>query len=629
MKPAAIETFFATLRAANPMPVTELEYTSVFELLTAVLLSAHSASASEVVAGALKFSGRAVVLGEQSFGKGSVQVPFEVGEGALKLTVAKYLVPGDRSIHGTGITPDIGLQFVSATREQVNLYSGPRSARVVGRRGPPAQQPPQPPLAMRVLLPDASVPAKGDQTVTETPADVMEREPRQRAALLLRRAGHVRAADTLAAAADDLRELAEADDVALVEHLRAQGVDWRKGPPLADAGRGLRVEIAGGAAGLQAQAGEVLRMSVTVTNAGAQPATRLHVLTRSDDPNLDAHEQLVGRLEPGQSRTVHLAIRISVRHADLQLPLQVALVQDGTLLGSTDGALLTVHARPLPELSVRWRLDDADAAHPDGVLQPNERAALRLEVRNDGPGLAQVGYVVARVPGRGLLRVTEPRVRLGTLAPGATAVARLPLTVLPLADAPVGSRGVVAQRLPLELLLGDELLATERSEWLALPYVPEGTLPSSEREAFAAEAERWHAAPQIAVGVPADAASAANNRQAQPALAAAHDARAEVLQLPLPPLQGSCAMTLQGSARFDDALPWRRFVTVSVAGVKRFYQAGHGQPLVRFAAPLRFQPGLTTITIAAQAGARAGAERAVLVHCAGPTPAPRADKEPR
>jgi endonuclease-3 len=42
MKPAAIETFFATLKAANPMPVTELEYTSVFELLTAVLLSAQA-----------------------------------------------------------------------------------------------------------------------------------------------------------------------------------------------------------------------------------------------------------------------------------------------------------------------------------------------------------------------------------------------------------------------------------------------------------------------------------------------------------------------------------------------------------------------------------------------------------
>jgi endonuclease-3 len=42
MKPAAIETFFATLKAANPMPVTELEYTSVFELLSAVLLSAQA-----------------------------------------------------------------------------------------------------------------------------------------------------------------------------------------------------------------------------------------------------------------------------------------------------------------------------------------------------------------------------------------------------------------------------------------------------------------------------------------------------------------------------------------------------------------------------------------------------------
>jgi hypothetical protein len=56
-------------------------------------------------------------------------------------------------------------------------------------------------------------------------------------------------------------------------------------------------------------------------------------------------------------------------------------------------------------------------------------------------------------------------------------------------------------------------------------------------------------------------------------------------------------------------------VTVSVAGIKRFYGQGHGQSVLRFAAPLRFQPGLTTITIAAQAGPRRSAERNVLVHC--------------
>lgn len=76
-----------------------------------VLVNGGSASASEIVAGAVQDTGAGTLVGTKTYGKGSVQTLVRLGSDAVKLTIAKYLTPADRSINGVGIEPDVKVEY--------------------------------------------------------------------------------------------------------------------------------------------------------------------------------------------------------------------------------------------------------------------------------------------------------------------------------------------------------------------------------------------------------------------------------------------------------------------------------------------------------------------------------------
>jgi carboxyl-terminal processing protease len=119
-----------------------------------VLINGGSASASEIVAGALQDHRRAILLGTRSFGKGSVQTIVPVaGGGAMRLTTARYYTPSGRSIQAKGIDPDIVVEQAKIetvepnplARREENLRGALRNPNAPAT--PPAAAPTTPPTA--------------------------------------------------------------------------------------------------------------------------------------------------------------------------------------------------------------------------------------------------------------------------------------------------------------------------------------------------------------------------------------------------------------------------------------------------------------------------------------------------
>jgi carboxyl-terminal processing protease len=415
-----------------------------------VLVDGGSASASEIVAGALKNQDRALVVGQTTFGKGSVQLVFNdlPGGAALKLTIAQYLTPGDISIQGVGVTPDVELDPMTVDLVQMDLFQDEGNLKerdlrqTLGAGGIRVQAPPT--YNLKYSLPEsvrAEIRERGTTLDDEFVIDGPLRIARELAASM--KPGPRK--KQLEAVKDLIDVLQKRELADVTSELGRLGIDW-SAPP-SNYGFGAEPDLLDVSATIDrpeqvVTAGEGMNLVVKVTNRGKVPFYRLYGLTKSDAYYYDQREVVFGKVDPGQT----LERKVALGRCDVEgkkpgstkpVPLDARRVCKLPVDAPTRQDVLTIrfHAAqadaprdlelrptvkslPRPVFAYSFQLSDNRGGNQNGQLEKGEGATLYLRVKNigDGPSLESQANL-ENLTGDGLL-LRAGRFDLSNMRPG-------------------------------------------------------------------------------------------------------------------------------------------------------------------------------------------------------------------
>ncbi len=437
-----------------------------------VLVSAGSASASEIVAGALRNNNRAVILGTRTFGKGSVQVIYDVDETkddpkddvALKLTVAQYLTPGDESIQSVGITPHVELVPVAVDKDHLDLnldaQRGERSlSNHLENQARVKVHEPDARLAHLVSSDDAA--EKGFELRLATRMVVEAGRPDVTA--FVERARPIFA-------------LAEREQTQrLVEALSKRDIDWNDGPTPKKPDVVAEVTAERDRDG-KTEAGQKVTLKLRVTNRGREPLFRVRARTRSPVDAFDGRDFVLGRVPPGESREGTVSVDVS-----RATPTQIAPVSVDVYAGKATTALPEVDVRraeveilglPRPRFAYTLQVVDP-SGNGDGIANEGETVQVRIRLENVGKGAAQKTLATLQNAGGEEIFLTDGREWLDRLAPGE--MHELSFTM----EVKDGAAQAISK---LDLEVTDTILRQRMTARLEVPFGPKGGARPEERD---------------------------------------------------------------------------------------------------------------------------------------------------
>ncbi|HEY5283759.1 MAG TPA: MXAN_5808 family serine peptidase [Polyangia bacterium] len=418
----------------------------------AVLVSQTSASASEIVAGALKNLDRGVIIGETTFGKGSVQMLFDIpspvpfGKNSeddrlgLKLTTAQYLTPGDVSIQGVGVTPDIELVRMRVEKKSdeawINLQPSTRRRQESDYEwhleNPNAQKGNHPSDTLSYLFvpppgkdrhhaddedePEAST----DEDEVDEPADEARIDyPIELARDLLAQAKSARRQDLVAQSKQFLDKARADQDRKLSAALEKLGVDWSQAPAASEGDIQASLALAGGDA--KVGAGQSIKIRGSVKNTGTTTVYRVRAVLRSDNLLFDENEMVFGKIAPGATKTYDLAVKVPRNSYTRTDVLRAEFSGQGKLRANNADMTLNIEGKLRPLFAYAYQTVDDVAGNRDGRVQKGERVRTIVRVKNIGAGTSlHTEAIVRNGAGQEGILISAGRFETKNLAPGAT-----------------------------------------------------------------------------------------------------------------------------------------------------------------------------------------------------------------
>ena len=435
-----------------------------------VLVDAGSASGAEIVAGALKENNRAVIVGDRSFGKGSVQQLIELMDGsALKLTIAKYLTPLLTDIQSVGITPDIKLIPATVSKDNVNLFRG-----IVALREEDLKQ-------------HLDEHPKGETSYatlkyfleTKEKKDISEEEPEDAedpyklpdfntdfhvlfAKKLLSNATTWLRDDMLKESLPVVEETALLEERKIGQALQKLDIDWSTGTSTGTTK--TTISFSTNPANGKITAGEKIILTLNVSNIGEIPLYQLCGISSSKNGILDKLEFVLGKIDNGATKSYSTTIEIPKNSLDREDEVVIKFEELNHNNPHDVKLNIITEALPRPLFAYSYQiLDNAKNSsknNGDGVIQPGEDVDLLVLVKNVGEGPVEKNVVTLKSSNTKEVFIKNGRIEIGALNPGEMKEARLSFFV---------KETMPSDKLNMDITISEPVFGTFLSNKLSFP----------------------------------------------------------------------------------------------------------------------------------------------------------------